>query len=600
MITRRIVVAALVAAFLIPTVGNVQSAEGIPPILRLADVKPGMKGIGRTVVRGQRVEEFNFEVIGILRGGGGSINSKHLILFRASGPMIDRIGGTAAGMSGSPLYINGKIVGALSAGYINVLEKRDIALATPIEEMLPVLDRSPGNPQGRWPRTFTATQPIRLAARPLSTVVIVRDAAQAAQVERARLPGVSAFVPATAPVTTSGLSPRAQKLIEKALGLPEPLQQYAVGSEEFPTEPIVAGSSVGILQVRGDIVFGGICTVTLRVGDRLLICGHPWDDLGDVEYALTASDIITVIRVLERPFKEFNLGEVIGKVDQDRGTAIRGVMAQYPHMFTVRVEVTNQDTGTVVRKGMQVIRRRDLATAFATAITLTAFDRARDQTNGGGTAKVRITVRAKGLPRDFVRENVFYSSRDIGVSAAADLPDSLNFLFHNDLAAIEPIDARIEVTFSGQRTTAAITGAKVERREVAPGETLHVQLNVRPFQGAQQPPRVINLPVPRNFPRGPAVLTIGPAGGLSSDTPADARLMAGLTREPDPVRGNNLNDAMEFIEEFGKNTDISIQLLPYGLPAEGSEFLKFDVSATRFVQTDWVIQGTVQIPILVK
>lgn len=597
---RRLVVAALVAAFLIPRAGAVQSAEGIPPIMRLAEVKPGMRGTGRTVVLGQRVEEFTFEVIGILKGGGGSINSKHLILFRASGPMIDRIGGTAAGMSGSPLYIKGKLIGALSAGYINVLEKRELALATPIEEMLPVLDRSAGNPQGRWPRSFTAAHPIRVGGRQIKTVVIVPDATQAAQVDRAGLPGVSAFVPATAPVTAAGLSPRAQKIVEKAFGLPRPLQQYGEGSGEFAAEPIVGGSSVGVLQVRGDIVYGGICTVTLRVSDRLLICGHPWDDLGDVEYALTASEIITVIRVLERPFKEFNLGEIIGKIDQDRGTAIRGVLAQYPRMFTVRVEVTNQDTGTVVRKGMQVIRRRDLAKIFTTAMTLTAFDRARDQVIGGGTAKVRVTVRAKGLPRDMVRENVFYSSRDIGTAAVGDLPDSLNFLFHNDLAAIEPIDARIEVTFSHKRNTAAITNVRVERREVAPGETLQVQLTMRPFQGAPQTARVISLPVPRNFPRGPAVLTVAPAGGSSADSPADVRLMAGLTREPDPVRGNTLTEAIEFLEEFGKNTDIALQLLPYGLPAEGSEFLKFDVSATRFIQTDWVIQGTVQIPILVK
>jgi len=596
-VARSLLVVALLTVLLVPMVDRAQSAEGVPPIVPLAEVKPGMKGIGRTVVRGQRVEEFNFEVIGILQGGGGFINSKHLILFRASGPMIDKIGGTAAGMSGSPLYMNGKLVGALSAGYINVLEKRDLALATPIEEMLPVLDRGAGNSQGHWPRTFHAAAPISIGDRRIDTVVIVADAAQAAQVDRARLPGVSAFVPARFPVTASGLSPRVQRIVEQALGLGEPLQQYAGGLTEFPAEPIVGGSSVGILQVRGDLVFGGICTVTLRVGDRLLICGHPWDDLGDVEYALTASEVITVIRVLERPFKEFNLGEIIGKIDQDRGTAIRGVVGQFPRMFTVRVEVTNQDSGTVVRKGMQVVRRRDLARIFATAMTLTAFDRARDQTAGGGTAKVKITLRGKGLPRDLVRENTFYSSRDVGIAAAGDLPDVLNFLFHNDLGVVEPLDAKIEVTFSSARTTAAITSARVERREVSPGEVLRVQLTLRQYQSTTQDSRVISIPIPRNFPRGPAVLTIGPAG---NGDPPDARLAAGLTREPDPVRGGNLADAMGLIEDFGKNTDISIQLLPYGLPADGGEFTKFDVSAGRFIQTDWVIQGTYQIPILVK
>jgi len=578
----------------------VQSAEGIPPIMRLAEVKPGLKGIGRTVVKGQRVEEFNFEVIGILNGGGGFINSKHLILFRASGPMVDQIGGTAAGMSGSPLYSNGKLVGALSAGYINVVGKRDIALATPIEEMLPVLERPAGNPQGRWPRAFTAAAPIRIGNRHIDKIVIATDPAQARRVEHAHIPGMTVFRPASFPATIVGLSPRAQRLVVQALRLQEPFQTYAAGGEaEFPTEPIVGGSSVGVLQVRGDLLFGGICTVTLRVGDRLLICGHPWEDLGDVEYALTSSEVITVIRTIERPFKEANFGEVIGKIDQDRGTAIRGVVSQFPRMFAVRVEVTNQDTGTMVQKGMQVVRRRDLVKAFATAMTLTAFDKARDQTAGGGTATVRITLRGKGLPRELVRENVFYSSRDVGSAAAGDLPDFLNFLFHNDLVAVEPVDARIQVTFSGRRTTAAITNAQVEQREVSPGETLRVQVLLRPYQQGAQVSRVITVPVPKNFPRGPAVLSIGPAGG-GSDFPADAKLMADLVREPDPIRGGTLTDAIEFIEDFGKNTDIQIQLLPYGIPSNGSEFLKFDVSTTRFVSTDWVIQGSSQIPILVK
>ncbi len=598
MVARTLLIVALVVILLVPTVGRVHSAEGLPPILTLADVKPGLKGIGRTVVRGQRVEEFNFEVIGILQGGGGSINSKHLILFRASGPMIDQIGGTAAGMSGSPLYSNGKLIGALSAGYINVVGKRDLALATPIEEMLPVLDRPAGNPQGRWPRTFLAVAPIIIGDGRIDKIVIASDLTQARRVDQARLPGVRTFLPATFPVTAVGLSPRTQRIVEQALGLREPLQQYAGGLTEFPTGPIIGGSSVGVLQVRGDLVYGGICTVTVRVGDRLLICGHPWDDLGDVEYALTASEVITVIRTIERPFKEFNLGEVIGKIDQDRGTAIRGVLAQFPRMFAVRVEVTNQDTGTTVRKGMQVVRRRDLAKVFATAMTLTAFDKARDQTSGGGTAKVRITLRGKGLPRELVRENVFYNSRDVSLAAAGDLPEFLNFLFHNDLVAVEPSDARIQVTFTTQRTTAAITNARVERREVAAGEVLRVQVTLRPYQQDTPVSRVITVPVPRNFPRGPAVLTIGSAGGV--DVSADARLMAGLAREPDPIRGNNLTDAIEFVEEFGKNTDISIQLVPYGIPADGNEFLKFDVSTTRFIQTDWVIQGSFQIPILVK
>lgn len=587
-------------ALVIPAAGWAQSAPGLPPIMPIGEIKPGMRGIGRTVIQGQKIEQFNIEIIGTLRGGGGIIPVRHLILFRTSGDVIDRSGGTAAGMSGSPLYINGRLFGALSAGYLFQPDKRDLALATPIEEMLRVLDLPPGSPQGAWPRTFTADHPVRIGGRSVERVVIAGSLEEAGRVEAA-LPGVSAFVPAAFPVTVSGLSPRATRLLERALGLQQPLYQSGGEPTAFQAAPVTAGSSVGVLQARGDISFGGICTVTLRVGNKLLICGHPWELLGDVEYVLTASDIITVVRTLERPFKEGNIGAMIGKIDQDRGPAIRGLVGLMPRLFAVRVVVTDADTGTRVERGTQVVRRRDLVKIFATVMALTAIDRARDQILGGGTATVAISLRGKGLPRVITRTNVFFNSRDIALASLLELPDALNFVLHNDLAQIEASDVYIDITLTTKRQTAALVDAQVERREVAPGQILRVRLNVRPFQEAAAVSRVIDVTVPANFPRGPAVLVIGPAGPtIPVEFPLEQRVVQFLLREPEPSPVDSLEDAIRVFEDFGKNTDILIRLVPFGLPTEGGEFLKFDVFAGRIVRTDWVIQGEEQIPILVR
>lgn len=606
---RLVVAAALLTVLLTPLSGWAQSRTGIPPIMPLAEIKPGMRGIGRTVVQGQKIEDFGIEIIGTLRGGGGIIPVRHLVLFRVSGPVIDRSGGTAAGMSGSPLYINGKLIGALSAGYLFQPDKRDLALATPIEEMLPVLDlpanaartlrRSSG--QVPWPRVFVAARPVRIAGQDVSRIVIADTLDQAHRLEAAGLPGTAVFIPATFPAIISGLSPRAVRLLERVLGPAQPLLQYDDAPTKFVAAPITGGSSVGVLQVRGDVSFGGICTVTLRVGDKLLICGHPWEQLGDVEYALTTSDIITVVRTLERPFKESNLGELIGKIDQDRGAGIRGVIGRMPHMFAVRVTVVDQDTGHRIERGMQVVRRQDLAKLFATAMTLTAVDRARDQILGGGTASVKITLRAKGLPRVLTRENTFYHSRDVALAALLELPDALNFLFYNDLASIEPIDMSVEIGLSTKRLTAAIVDATVERREVAPGERLRVQLTVRPFQEEAVMSRVLEVPIPRNYPRGPAVLVVGSGGKqIPVEFALQERLAQFLVSEPAPSQATTLQDAIQLFEDFGKSTDILLQLIPFGLPPEGGEFLKFDVFAGDMIRTEWVVQGEVQIPILVR
>jgi hypothetical protein len=598
-----VAVAVLVVALLVPlTAGWAQSNSGIPAIIPLSQVKPGLRGAGRTVIRGQRIDQFNFEVVGILQGGGGVIPVKHLILFRVSGAVAERSGGIAAGMSGSPMYIDGRLMGALSAGYL-WLDRPDIdlGLATPIEEMLPLLDVESSTPQGLWPRTFTADRPIRIGARTIDRVVVAGDAAQAASIRQA-LAGTAPFVPAAFPATLSGLSPRAVRLVERALGQKFPLLQYGTDAASFVAAPLTGGSSIGVMQVRGDINYGGICTATLRVGNKLLICGHPWDQLGPVEYAMTTSDIITVVRTLERPFKEGNLGDLVGMIDQDRGAGIRGLIGQMPRMFAVRVSVTNEDDGTSAARGMLVVRRPDLAKLFATVMALTAVDRTRGQILGGGTASVKITIRGKGLPRAITRENVFYNSRDIALAALLEVPMALNFLFYNDLVAIDPIDMSIDIGITSKRVTAAITDVQVERRELTPGSLLRVRLAVRPYQDEPLLSRVIDVPIPRNYPRGPAILIIGPLPtALGPEEPSlENRFVRALLSEPEPSPVDNLDEAIDIFEDFGKNTDILIRVIPFGLPTEGSDFVKFDVFAGRALRTEWVMQGVVQIPILIR
>ena len=600
-IRRFVIPIALLVALLIPYAAWAQPRSDLPPIMPLAEVKPGMRGIGRTVVQGQKIEEFDFEVIGVLSGGGGIIPVRHLILFRAFGPLTDRTGGTAAGMSGSPLYISGKLMGALSAGYLFQPNKRELALATPIEEMLAVLDLPTGAAPTVWPRTFTARPSVNIGARRISRVIIANSEAEAAALERGGAQETAAFIPAAFPAMVSGLSARGVRLLQEVWGSARPLQQYDQSTATFEAAPIVGGSSVGILQVRGDVNFGGMCTVTLRTGDKLLICGHPWDQLGDVEYALTTSNIVTVVRTLQEPFKEGTLGELIGKIDQDRGAGIRGIVGRMPQMFAVRVAVTNLDTGKRLEKGMHVVRRRDLARVFAAAMTLTAVDTARDQVLGGGTAKVKITLRAKGLPRTVTRENIFYSSQDVSTAAVSDVPEALNFLFYNDLVSLEPIDMSVEIGLSSKRMTAAIVDAVAERREVAPGGSLRVRLLLRPYRDEAVASRLIEIPIPLNYPRGPAVLLVGPAARPA--TPP-AQLGAGLAQslqdEPAPSSVSTLQEAIDRFEDFGKSTDVRLQLVPFGLPATGGDFVKFDVFAGDMVRTDWVVQGGTEIPIIVR
>ncbi|MBI3998392.1 MAG: hypothetical protein HY355_05110 [Armatimonadetes bacterium] len=584
-----------VGTFVPPATGEAQQT---PPIMRLSEVKPGMRGVGKTVVFGQRIDEFQFEVMDILQSGGGPITSEKLVMFRMSGPLVEQTGGSAAGMSGSPLYINGKLIGALSASFIWQTPRRDIALATPIEDMLKILDRRA--PRSERPAVYQASRPFIINGRPYSRVAVAAGPLQERRPLAQTPPDVAVATPAVATFAV-GFSPRASRILAQIVQpLGHEILQGHGGRGDFVAQPIAPGSTVGIDEVRGDIEFGGICTVTVRVGNRILVCGHPWENQGDVEYILTAAEILTVVKSLQRPFKVGNLGATIGIVDQDRGTGIAGTLGRFPRLFNIRVIVTDMDTGSRIQLGAHMVRRRDMARTFAPLIALSATERAREQGGGEGTATVKITLRAKGLDRPIVRENVFYSTRDVAVASVLDVVDAMELAFYNDLRRLEPYDLTVETSLTRRRITASIVDAEVASREITAGGVLRVRVRLQPYLAERPVFRIIEVPVPRDFPRGPAVVVVRSAGVDAPGVPVEAQLGGALQAEPVPWGVDTLENALRVFENFGKNTDILVRILPFGLPATPQDFTRFDVPAGRTERTEWVIQGVERIPIVVR
>ncbi len=584
-----------VGALLLPGLG---SAAQAPAIMPLGEIRPGMRGVGKTVIHGQRVEEFQFEVMDVMQSGGGPVGTDKLILFRMYGPLAEKTGGTAAGMSGSPMYINGRLIGALSASFAWQAPRRDVALATPIEDMLKVLEHR--RPSGGRGGVYHASRPFQVNGR-LADRVLVAPTATAARALAASSPaGLAVAAPAVA-VFARGLSPRAAGILAdliRPMGH-EVLQGHG-GRADFVAAPIVPGSSVGIQQVRGDVDFGGICTVTTRIGNRVLACAHPWDNLGEVEYILTASEILTVLRTLPRPFKVGNLGAVVGRVDQDRAGAVAGTLGAMPRLFNLRVIVTDLDGGASVHLGAQMIRRPDMARLLAPLVALSATERARGQGGGEGTATVKLTLRAGGLSAPIVRENTFYSARNVAVASVLDIVDAMELAFYNELRRLAPYDLTVETSLTRKRVTASIVDAQAMFREVSPGSTLVVGVLLQPYLGENPVRRIIEVPIPRDFPRGPAVVVVQSAGGDSAKAPVEDQLARLLGAEPEPWGIDSLENALRFFENYGKNTDIMVRVLPFGLPATQSDFTRFDVPAARFTRTDWVIQGSERIPILIR
>ncbi|MDR7602038.1 MAG: hypothetical protein QN172_06215 [Armatimonadota bacterium] len=550
-----------------------------PGILPLERIRPGMRGVGRTVVSGTRVEEFAFEVLGVTRGPGFP-----LVLFRAFGPLIRRSGGIAAGMSGSPMYLQGRIAGALSYGYASAGPDSDLGLFTPIEAMLEVLRRDAA------PRDSIALdRPVRIRDRTIRSVALVEDPLQARRINAAGGP-VAAMTPVITPLLVSGMDGQALRLLQQAL------ESYPVLPIQAPVEsrafeaPLVPGSAVGVALVRGDVSIAAIGTLTYREGRRFLAFGHPLLGLGEASYLLTPAYVHTVVRSTILPFKLGDLGTVVGVVRQDRRAAIGGEIGSIPPVFSMQITTRDAESGRSSTLRMQVVPRRDLVRLLVPSVVLSAIQRGWDA-GGEGTAEITVRVRGTGLPREAVRAHVVYSATNAPAAVLPDVSGALRLVFRPD-EAVRPVDLRVEVKLTRAARTAVLVDAEPQERTVTVGETLRVKLRLRPT-GGQPEERTAELPIPPDFPRGSARLVVIPAG-----------LLAGAGPQPEVSALERLEEEILAFETFGRNTDVVVQLLPADAPpaqTPGRRFSQLQRYPSELVRTPWAVGGeAITLPITVR
>lgn len=573
------------------------SQAGSNAILPLDQIRPGMRGYGLTVVHGTTIQRFDVTILGVLHGGPAS----DLILFRASGPLIRESGGTASGMSGSPIYVHGRLVGALSYGYHFAGPDADLSLATPIEEMLKVL--SPHAPASEaTPRVYRSARPLLTPVGPLQQVLVVGSVAEAASYNAHAAPGTRAVVPVEVPLLTSGVTPAAFRLLSRAFSRYRlvPHQIYG-GRGTFPTPPVQPGSSLGVELVRGDVEMGAIGTVTYRRGNEVLAFGHPLLNAGSAPMLLTSAWIDTIVRSVDFPFKEGSFGSLLGTLTQDRGVGIAGQLGHLPSVFGVRVWVRDLDRGTTQSLGAQEVRRPDLAEDLVPATVLSLVQRALDRV-AGGSASVRIVLRARQLPREVVREDQTYDVADIATASVLDVPQATQLLFGNFFRDLEPVDMTVEIAVSSRPNTALVVEAKPSARTVRPGDTLRVRVDIRPYGGGPVHSRTVEFSVPVDFPVGPAFLLVGTAGALNDSTPPDQKFQQLVAQERTPPAVGSLDEAIDQFEHAGKNTEVMVELVPEAvLVAAGSNANPgFEAPAGTSFETPWVVLGRFQIPVTVK
>ncbi|HEY4709171.1 MAG TPA: hypothetical protein VIH46_03295 [Candidatus Acidoferrales bacterium] len=481
---------AILVVYLIVGSGTARATDE-PATFPLSDVKPGLKGVVYTIFEGDQVEKVDLEVIGVLHNAVGP--KLDIILVRLLGDKVHQTG-VVAGMSGSPVYFEGKLAGALSLKLGN-FTKEAIGGVTPIADMQEI-------EQGPAP-----TSPA--SAGNSARVALPDEFAMDTSTVSGRF-----LVPIETPLVTSGLYPETLARFGKdfaSWGMTTMAGGSAAPSpDDAKLEP---GDMVGIDLVEGDLSISSGCTVTTVVGNQILACGHPLFGFGTVQMPLSRAHVIMTLASAAASTKIISTGATIGTLTQDRQTAVMGTLGPGPPMIPLDVTL---DTATEQKKyHFEVIESPQLTpTLVATAayngiVGSPAYgEGATLQMDGTIDLKGHTPVQLEDLfaPNDQTTPVAFYVATEVMADFAR--------IYSNpyEMPKIERIDLHVKALT--EHRWATIDNAWVERSEVRPGDSVAVKVLLRPYRGA---PFIQEIPVtiPAQTTRGALQLVVSGADFLN-------------------------------------------------------------------------------------
>ena len=483
-------------------------AVASPEIMTVDEVRPGMKGVAYTVFQGTQPETMQVEVLGVLKNMLGPKSDLILVRLRGEKPEFT---GVVAGMSGSPVYIDGKMLGAISYR-IGSFSKEPIAGVTPIAQMLQIneLDKS-------------------VPALDNGTV----STAKPAGLEKTGSPGISGGLesyaqflqPIDAPFVFNGFSEAALKQFAPQFASAGIVPVMGVGSasDAKQPEPLVPGSAVSAVLVRGDMDVAATCTVTYLDQDRLLACGHPLTQFGMVDMPMTKATVVATLASPLNAFKIVNTTEPVGAFVQDRHTGILGRFDREPQMIPVTLSIHGGNGPKEFH--FEVLNNPKLTPLMMTATVFNAL-MGMNQYGEETTYRMNGRIHVNGYPD--VRLNNMFSPVDNAPTAFAvssALGDHFGRIYDNPFEAPTVSGVSLEFDLERDRHAAVLENARTDVTEARPGDEITIEAVLRPYRG-ERIVRRIPVRVPTSVPKGTLRILVSDAETLDRTrrtTPAVAR-----------------------------------------------------------------------------
>lgn len=486
--------------------------------LPVDQIQPGMVGEGRTVFSGETVEPFKVTIKGVLRNFGPK---KNLILAELEGgPLAET--GVIAGMSGSPVFIDGKLIGAVA--YSFPFSKEPIAGITPIDEMVEATE-TPGERRTAARLDFPLTPEKLSAVSPHPPRPIPVQGTSLVGVDGLKPYLGKLLAPIATPASLHGFSLESFEHIAplmRSLGL-EPLlggaatpavQATARSNESSSADTkLEDGGSIGVSLVRGDLDISAVGTLT-HVDEEtqsVYAFGHPLFNLGPIEYPMTRASVHLVLPSLMNSFKLASSGPVVGTWVQDRNTAIKGVLGTKPRMIPLSVDLKtsrNQD-----RSYQLEIVNDELFSPVLTYVSLISILQASEREFGSQTVKVSAWIEMENDRRVHI-EDVFADQQST-LAASAMVAAPISYLMTNDFEKIRLRDIRVAIEAKETLQTAQLVRAWLDSDRVSPGGMLTLKLLLRGYRGEEML-RTVDVEVPENVGEGTLRLLVADAATVSS------------------------------------------------------------------------------------
>lgn len=633
-------------------------AHAMDPILPFRDVKGGMTGTAYTVVDSSgEIRSFDVDIVGNMDNGKGS---SRMIMARARGPVIEQTGGILQGMSGSPVYVNGRLVGAVAAGIKEMTPYT--FFITPIEDMMKLWTmpdtknktrlktvnmhkvveerkkqaakekeeenkkaETSGNAilnriidviheaedtsketkakQEADEKEQAEKEKAEAAAAKAADKAVAKDAAKVKEAADAPAEdaataedkaAVDEAAKASTPVkdaaaakTAAATEDKAQAKDEKALtkqpkavmylsGFSQPgidfLQKNVPVGRDVTFMPmgvrtegegntlynasLKPGSAVGVAIVYGDFAVGATGTVTAVDGKKILGFGHPFLHRGNVNYFMTDATVVGTISGQSNGMKIANIGNIIGRISQDRETGIAGTIGDFPTVVPVKVRIKDTTLGRTDDYGARIAYDEDFLPELSGGIAYAAMTKTSD-TLAGSTANVHFTIRTNAAEGGkFERSNMFYNTADVGQIAVGELMQAMSIVCSNTEQESDIVDVQVDVQMENGRKTATLVSAVPDKATVKPGDLVKFTTTIKPYRRDKET-LLIPYRVPVTAPEGPLTLDIR-GGGVAPIAQLKLLQQTGLDLIAQEDKTATTKDKLQGLKRTGRNNEIII------------------------------------------